>query len=80
MKYSFIGKIFRDGNRNYIKIPFNVWETCGQKGMILVKADIESDESSARPRVFNSYARPYNGLRRPSFTGGSCWLTTGSAP
>ena len=29
MKYSFIGKIFRDGNRNYIKIPFNVWETCG---------------------------------------------------
>ena len=42
MKYSFIGKIFRDGNRNYIKIPFNVWETCGQKGMIPVKADIES--------------------------------------
>ena len=42
MKHSFIGKIFKDGNRNYIKIPFNVWEKRKKKGMIPVKADIES--------------------------------------
>ena len=42
MKYLFTGRIFKDGNRNYIKIPFNVWETCGKKGIIPIKADIES--------------------------------------
>ena len=60
MKYSFIGRIFRDGNRNYIKIPFNVWETCGQKGMIPVKADIESVafECKLVPKGMGSYYIP----------------------
>ncbi len=41
MIYSFIEKLLKQGNRNFIKIPFNVWEECGQKGLIPVKVSIK---------------------------------------
>ena len=31
MTYTFEEKIFKQGNRYFVKIPFNVWEECGQK-------------------------------------------------
>ncbi|WP_050635966.1 DUF1905 domain-containing protein [Candidatus Stoquefichus sp. SB1] len=41
MKCRFVEKIFKQGNRYFIEIPFNVWEEFGQKGMISVKVSIE---------------------------------------
>lgn len=41
MACTFVEKIFKQGNRYFIKIPFNVWEEFGQKGMIPVKVSIE---------------------------------------
>lgn len=41
MIYSFSEKIFEQGKRQFIKIPFNVWEECGQKGLIPVKVYIQ---------------------------------------
>ena len=74
MKYLFTGRIFKDGNRNYIKIPFNVWETCGKKGIIPIKADIESIgfECKLVPKgngiyyipVSKAFSRPFSGVPR----------------
>lgn len=41
MIYKFMGKLFREGTRTFVKIPFNVWEVLGQKGLIPVKVFIE---------------------------------------
>jgi hypothetical protein len=41
MNYKFNGKIFFEGNKAFIEIPFNVWEECGQKGNIPVKVTID---------------------------------------
>lgn len=41
MEYSFITSILEIGNRVFIEIPFNVWETCKQKGMIPVEVEIQ---------------------------------------
>lgn len=41
MAYTFEETIFRSGNQYFIKIPFNVWEECNQKGLIPVKVSIE---------------------------------------
>lgn len=41
MTYTFAEKQFKQGNRHFIKIPFNVWEECGQKGLIPVKVSID---------------------------------------
>lgn len=41
MEYKFKEQIFKEGQRNFISIPFNVWEECGQKGNIPVKVIIE---------------------------------------
>lgn len=40
MIYNFKSIIHKEGNRAFIKIPFNVWEKCGQKGLIPVKVEI----------------------------------------
>lgn len=40
MIYSFNSSFFKEGNRTFISIPFNVWETCKVKGMIPVKVII----------------------------------------
>lgn len=42
MEYKFNGEIFKEGQRNFISIPFNVWEECGQKGNIPVRVTIEN--------------------------------------
>jgi hypothetical protein len=41
MKYSFGQSLFQEGNRSFIKIPFNVWEVCNQKGLIPIKVSID---------------------------------------
>lgn len=41
MVYTFSEKMFKQGNRYFIKIPFNVWEECNQKGLIPVKVSIK---------------------------------------
>lgn len=41
MQYSFKSSYHKAGNRIFIKIPFNVWNTCGKKGLIPVKVVIE---------------------------------------
>lgn len=41
MIYKFNGEIFEDGNRLFIRIPFNVWDECSQKGNIPVKVTID---------------------------------------
>lgn len=43
MTYTFTEKLFKQGNRYFIKIPFNVWEKCGQKGMVAVRVYIEEN-------------------------------------
>ena len=40
MNYKFNGKIFFEGNKAFIEIPFNVWEECNQKGNIPVKVSL----------------------------------------
>jgi hypothetical protein len=40
MIYNFKSIIHNEGNRSFIKIPFNVWEECGQKGLIPVEVEL----------------------------------------
>lgn len=42
MTYSFEAEPFKTGNKTYLRIPFNVWEKCKQKGMIPVNIKIEN--------------------------------------
>ncbi|MCT4543652.1 MAG: DUF1905 domain-containing protein [Vallitalea sp.] len=42
MKYSFKSSLLNVGNRTYIVIPFNVWDTCKQKGLIPVQVEIQN--------------------------------------
>lgn len=37
MLYLFKAALLKEGNRVYLSIPFNVWETCGQKGLVPVE-------------------------------------------
>jgi hypothetical protein len=41
MEFEFKTMVTKSGARAYLRIPFNVWDACGQKGMIPVKADVE---------------------------------------
>lgn len=41
MEYKFSAKLFKEGVRTFISIPFNVWEVVNQKGLIPVKVSIE---------------------------------------
>lgn len=41
MKYSFVSGYYKESNRAFIKVPFNVWETCGKKGLVPVEVAIE---------------------------------------
>lgn len=40
MQYLFKAALFKGSNRTYIKIPFNVWERCGHKGLVPVEVII----------------------------------------
>lgn len=44
----FSEKLFKNGNRSFIKIPFNVWETFNLKGLIPVKVSIENHSFECR--------------------------------
>ncbi len=41
MQYSFKAALFKNGNKAFIEIPFNVWEKCGKKGLIPVDVMID---------------------------------------
>ena len=40
MVYEFVGKIFKEGVRSFISIPFNVWEVWDKKGSIPARVTI----------------------------------------
>lgn len=40
MNFSFKEKVFKEGNRYFIRIPFNLWVETGKKGLIPIKATI----------------------------------------
>ena len=48
MRYTFKNEIFKEGNRYFVKVPFNVWEECGQKGLIPVEVSIGSTHFECR--------------------------------
>lgn len=60
MTYTFTEQMFRQGNRYFIKIPFNVWEDCGEKGIIPVKVCIEDNifECKLVPKGDGTYYIP----------------------
>lgn len=62
MNYSFKSSYYNEGNRIFIKIPFNVWDTCGKKGNIPVKAVIEdiTFECKLIPKGNGEYVLPVN--------------------
>lgn len=60
MIYSFDSGYYKDDNRIFIKIPFNVWDTCGKKGLIPVKVFVEkiSFECKLIPKGNGNYVIP----------------------
>lgn len=48
MIYRFSEKLLKQGNRYFVKIPFNVWEECNQKGMISVKVQLNDHTFECR--------------------------------
>lgn len=46
--YKFTGKLFKEGNRSLIKVPFNVWEKFNLKGLIQVNISIENHHFECR--------------------------------
>jgi hypothetical protein len=60
MNYLFISSCFKEGNRTFIRIPFNIWETCGKKGLIPVDVTIEgiSFECKLVPKGNGEYLIP----------------------
>lgn len=62
MQYSFKSTYQQEGKRVYIKIPFNVWETCGKKGLIPVEVGIDriTFECKLLPKGNGEYIIPVN--------------------
>lgn len=62
MKYSFKSGYYKEGNRTFIKIPFNVWDACGKKGNIPVKVFIDETafECKLIPKGNGEYVIPVN--------------------
>ena len=62
MEYSFTSGYYNEGNRIFIRIPFNVWDTCGKKGNIPIKAVIEdiTFECKLIPKGNGEYVLPVN--------------------
>lgn len=60
MNYSFKSGYYKEGNRIFIKIPFNVWDTCGKKGLIPVKVFIEQTNFECKiiPKGNGEYVIP----------------------
>ncbi|MEN1760396.1 DUF1905 domain-containing protein [Anoxynatronum sibiricum] len=62
MNYSFKSGYYKEGNRTFIKIPFNVWEVCGKKGNLPAKVVIDEAafECKLIPKGKGEYAIPIN--------------------
>lgn len=60
MEYVFTSGYYKEGGRAFIKIPFNVWDTCGRKGNIPVKAVIDNVTFECRliPKGGGEYVLP----------------------
>jgi hypothetical protein len=60
MIYEFCGRAFKEGQRSFINIPFNVWNECGQKGNIPAKVIIDelTYECKLLPKGEGSYYIP----------------------
>jgi hypothetical protein len=61
MNYDFITEtLIKSNNKQYIKIPFNVWETCSVKGMISINVKINdfSFECKLIPKGNGNYLIP----------------------
>lgn len=60
MNYSFKSGYYKEGNRIFIKIPFNVWDTCGKKGLIPVKVFLEQTNFECKiiPKGNGEYVIP----------------------
>lgn len=62
MEYVFQAECYKKGNRAFIDIPFNVWETCGKRGNIPVKITINdmTFECKLIPKGNGAYIIPIN--------------------
>ncbi len=62
MNYSFRSGYYKERNRTFIKIPFNVWDACGKKGNIPVKVYIDriAFECKLIPKGNGEYVIPVN--------------------
>jgi hypothetical protein len=62
MEFQFISSCQKDGNRAFVSIPFNVWDTCGKKGLIPAKAVINDTtfECKLIPKGNGKYVLPIN--------------------
>ena len=60
MIYRFSGKIFTEGSRAFINIPFNIWEETGLKGNIPCRITIGdvSFECKLLPKGSGNYVIP----------------------
>jgi hypothetical protein len=60
MNYKFIGKIFFEGNKAFIEIPFNVWEECNKKGNIPVRVSLKGSDFECKlvPKGKGNYYIP----------------------
>jgi len=60
MFYEFNGRVFEEGQRAFISIPFNVWDECGVKGSLPVKVTIDdlTFECKLLPKGSGAYYIP----------------------
>lgn len=60
--YTFKSVYYKEGTRVFIKIPFNVWETCAKRGNIPVKVEIDDIpfECKLIPKGNGEYVIPVN--------------------
>lgn len=60
MQFSFNSTLIKSGNKAYIRIPFDVWDACGQKGLIPVEADVSGNSFECRlvPKGNGMYCIP----------------------
>jgi hypothetical protein len=60
MDYKFVGELINDGTRNFILIPFNVWEKCNIKGNVKTKVKVDEIEFECKltPKGNGNYYVP----------------------
>ena len=70
MIYTFTENLYRQGNRYFIRIPFNVWETCNQKEMLPVRVTVEDTVFECRliSKGAGTYFIPVSRLLHSSLT------------